>query len=216
MPTDTVNWTLEDERAYLAYLKQHFAEGGDGASFKMPTFNAAAVELEKIRTKGGKKVGKSCQNKWNLVRHTFFSCLEPHLYYFKLRRTFRAIQAIKSMSGWVWSDARGADIHPEMEAEWAKFIKVHKEAKPFKNRGWVHLEVMTEIMPATLRGTYVFRPSQGISGMNLSGGTAPNLGDSESEDFEDTQVLAGDVPTDQDEDNIEVRSIVLYFVLSYP
>lgn len=84
----------------------------------------------------------------------------------QLRRIFRAIQAIKSQSGWSWSDTRGADITPEMEHEWVKFIKVYKDAKPFKNRGWIYLERMSDIMPVTLRGTYVFRPSQGMTGMN--------------------------------------------------
>lgn len=60
------------------------------------------------------------------------------------------------MSGWVWSDAQGADISPEMEPEWEKTIKIHKDAKPFKNQGLVHLDIMTEIMPTTLCGTHVF------------------------------------------------------------
>ena len=55
-----------------------------------------------------------------------------------------------------------------MEQEWVKFLKIHKDAKPFKNRGWVHLEKMTEIMPVTLRGTYVYRPSQGVTGMDAT------------------------------------------------
>ncbi len=76
------------------------------------------------------------------------------------------IQAIKSQSGWTWSDTRGADITPEMEPAWAKFVKVYKEARHFKNQGWVHLEKMTEIMPKKLQGMYVYRPSQGVTGMN--------------------------------------------------
>jgi hypothetical protein len=105
--------------------------------------------------------------------HRYVKCRFPRFnicsrLYSKLRRVFRAIQAIKSQSGWTWSDTRGADIGPEMEQEWVKFLKIHKDAKPFKNRGWVHLEKMTEIMPVTLRGTYVYRPSQGVTGMDAT------------------------------------------------
>lgn len=53
-----------------------------------------------------------------------------------------------------------------MEDAWADFIKVHKDAKLFKNKGWVHLEKVTSLMPATVKGTHVFRPSQGMSGMD--------------------------------------------------
>jgi hypothetical protein len=83
----------------------------------------------------------------------------------QLRKTFRAIQAIEGCSGWTWSDETRASITPEMEDAWANFIKSHKDAKPFKNKGWVHLEKVTSLMPATVKGAHVFRPSQGISGM---------------------------------------------------
>ncbi|KIJ90288.1 hypothetical protein K443DRAFT_15360 [Laccaria amethystina LaAM-08-1] len=149
--TDNAKWTLADEIAFVVFLCDHRSAGGDSATFKMPTFNEVAPIVDAIRTEGGPKTGSSCLTKWG-----------------QLRRIFRAIQAIKSQSGWTWSDTRGADITPEMEPEWAKFIKIYKDAKPFKNHGWVHLEKMTEIMPVTLHGTYVYRPSQGITGMDPS------------------------------------------------
>jgi hypothetical protein len=52
-----------------------------------------------------------------------------------------------------------------MEDAWDDFLKIYRDAKPFKNRGWIHLEKMTIIMPATIKGTHVFRPSQGLSGL---------------------------------------------------
>jgi hypothetical protein len=42
---------------------------------------------------------------------------------------------------------------------------IPKEAKPFRNRGWVHLESVSVIMPATVRGVNVFCPSQGLTGL---------------------------------------------------
>lgn len=53
-----------------------------------------------------------------------------------------------------------------MEDAWSDFLRVHKDAKPFKNKGWAHLEKVSQLMPATVKGSHVFRPSQGISGMD--------------------------------------------------
>ena len=53
-----------------------------------------------------------------------------------------------------------------MEPAWADFVKSQPLAKPFKNKGWVHLEKMTELMPATIKGAHVFCPSQGVSGLD--------------------------------------------------
>jgi hypothetical protein len=126
----------------------------------------------------------------------------------KLRRIFRAIQAIKSQSGWTWSDTKGADIAPEMEQEWSKFVKIYKEAKPFKSSGWVHLEKMAEIMPVTLRGLYVFRPSQGLTGLDtavrLPRSPSPDW-DLEPEGAEVTEVL----PTDRVDLEVSFMFILL-------
>ncbi|KDR70345.1 hypothetical protein GALMADRAFT_144655 [Galerina marginata CBS 339.88] len=144
-------WSGDDEKVLVDFLDTKSAAAGDGCSFKMTTFNEASVVLDEKRGKGGRKTAKACQNKWN-----------------SLRRTFRAIQAIKGKSGWTWSDETGASITPDMEPAWADFIKSHPLAKPFKNKGWVHLEKMTKLMPATVKGAHVFRPSQGISGLDTS------------------------------------------------
>ncbi|KAF8155459.1 hypothetical protein B0H34DRAFT_859849 [Crassisporium funariophilum] len=179
--SDNAQWTSEDETTLLGYLKQHIAEGGDNATFKKTTFHKAALEVEKIRTKGGKKVGASCQNKWNAV-----------------------CQAIQSMSGWTWSNTRGADISPEMEPEWEKFVMLHKDAKPFKNQGWIHLKVMTKIMPTTLCGTHVFRPTQGISGLDASATVGPAASDSDSED---AQADKDDGESVEQETDVEVSVV---------
>ncbi|KAF8952273.1 hypothetical protein BDZ97DRAFT_1682107 [Flammula alnicola] len=142
-------WTTEDEVIFIDFLLLHAAAAGDGGNFKMVTFNAAAPVIEVKRVKGGPKTAKACQNKYN-----------------SLRRTFRAIQAIKNRSGWTWSDETGASITPEMEDTWSDFLKVHKDAKPFKNKGWVHLKKVSLLMPATVKGKHIFRPSQGLSGMD--------------------------------------------------
>lgn len=68
-----------------------------------------------------------------------------------------------------------------MEAEWVLFLKSHKDAKPFKNHGWIHLKIMTELMPATLRGAHVYRPSQGITGMDAGVGLEDDVDNSDAE-----------------------------------
>ncbi|KJA17246.1 hypothetical protein HYPSUDRAFT_111945, partial [Hypholoma sublateritium FD-334 SS-4] len=107
-------------------------------SFKITTFNGVVGTLEALRTKGGLKMEKSAQNKWTMLHHIW-----------------RVIQDIKAQSGWSWSDTHGANISPAIETHWETFLKSHPLAKPFKNHRWIHLEKMTQIMPATLRGTYV-------------------------------------------------------------
>ncbi|KDR71951.1 hypothetical protein GALMADRAFT_213445 [Galerina marginata CBS 339.88] len=151
MSNNNASWTTPDETALLNFLNTQAAAAADGGTFKMVTFNAAPIVVDAIRTKGGRKTAKACQNKWAAIH---------------LKKSFRAIQAIKGRSGWTWSDETGASITPDMEDAWRDFLLIHKDAKPFKNKGWVHLEKMTMLMPTTVRGTYVFRPSQGISGMD--------------------------------------------------
>ena len=53
-----------------------------------------------------------------------------------------------------------------MELAWIDFVKAHIAARPFKSHGWVHLSKMEQLMPETVKGNNVFRPSQGILGMD--------------------------------------------------
>jgi hypothetical protein len=87
------------------------------------------------------------------------------------------------------------------------FCGIHKEAKPFCNRGWVHLERMSEIMPATVCGMNVFCPSQGLSGLD------------HGRDHDDTPDASQEGPSTQDtavdelensvvEENLDVMSQV--------
>ncbi|KAN0141121.1 hypothetical protein V8E53_000877 [Lactarius tabidus] len=147
-PTAT-QWTLSDEKLLVSFLHEHRAASGDGGNFKMTTFQSAAAVLEAERTTGGLKTAKACQNKWA-----------------SQRRVFRAIQAIISHTGWNWCNENSANIQLDQASAWSLFCGIHKEAKPFRNRGWVHLERMSEIMPATVRGMNVFCPSQGLSGLD--------------------------------------------------
>jgi len=97
------------------------------------------------------------------------------------------MQDIEEHTGWSWSDETGASITPDMEPAWADFLKGLKDAKPFKNHGWVHRAIMVLIMPVAVRGTHVFRPSQGITGMGPSGSGPGLRAPVEEEDEEDEE-----------------------------
>jgi hypothetical protein len=63
-------WSTADEKALIKFLIEHRSEAGDGFNFKTPTFNAASLVLDAMRTQGATKTGKVCKNKWAQVRYT--------------------------------------------------------------------------------------------------------------------------------------------------
>jgi hypothetical protein len=65
-------WIDKDCVQLLEHLVENKAAAGDSANFKAPTFRGAATALEAIRTKGGPKSWKSCQNKYTSVSVVFF------------------------------------------------------------------------------------------------------------------------------------------------
>ena len=48
-------WTVNDETVLINYLDKHQAEAGDGLSFKILTWNGAAVKVAESTMKGGPK-----------------------------------------------------------------------------------------------------------------------------------------------------------------
>ena len=159
------SWTTQDEVDLLNFLAEHASAAGDGGNFKSATFQAATAVLNQNPVKGSVKTSKACANKYGAVS-VVVSAEIWLTFHSQCRRVFRAIQAIKNKSGWTWSDDTGASITPDMEDAWEAFIKIYKEAKPFKNHSWIHLEAMSTVMPTTLNGAHVFFPSQGLSGVN--------------------------------------------------
>src|ERR1700677_94555 len=67
-----MSWTSSDEQVLVNFLHDHRAASGDGANFKMATFQAAAAILEAGCTTGGPKTAKACQNKWASVCLLYF------------------------------------------------------------------------------------------------------------------------------------------------
>ncbi|PPQ73729.1 hypothetical protein CVT25_000811 [Psilocybe cyanescens] len=145
MASENAAWDTTDETTFINFLIEHASAASDGGNFKQTTFTATAAVVDLVQMKGCPKTTKACRNKWNMLR-----CI------------FCVIQEIQAKSGWSWGDKTGASITPDMEHAWADFIKIHKEAKPFKNKNWIHLHKMSLLMPATVKGTH------SLSGMDIT------------------------------------------------
>jgi len=74
MPTkptkERAHWTTDDEKALLLFLIDHKAEG-DSGGFKKTTWNAAAVDVNKLISRGGMKTGDACKGKFHVVSPFF-------------------------------------------------------------------------------------------------------------------------------------------------
>jgi len=142
MPSGVV-WTHAEETAFIQFLVDHKSEGGDGGSFKGPTYQKALEHMRPLRERGPPKDVKSLQNKWT-----------------SFKKTYRVILAIKEVSGWVWDNEKGANINVHSASSWDDYVKKHVAAKPFRNKGWPHFENVARIMPSTASGANVFIPTQ--------------------------------------------------------
>lgn len=78
---EKAKWNDTEITKLVEYLWEHRAEGGDGGTFKAPTFNAAARYIAEYRTSGPVKTVKNLQTKWTNVscqtstsiHHCFYS-----------------------------------------------------------------------------------------------------------------------------------------------
>jgi hypothetical protein len=73
-----------------------------------------------------------------------------------MRKLFRIVYAIQLVSGWTWDDETGASINIYTQSSWDDYVKVHPEAKPFRNKGWPLFRKMETLMPATVAGANVY------------------------------------------------------------
>ncbi|KAF8201924.1 hypothetical protein K438DRAFT_1535690, partial [Mycena galopus ATCC 62051] len=95
------NWLFKDESSLIEFLVENIAEAGDNKNFTMKTFRACADHLEPTCTKGGPKTAKSCTQKYS-----------------NLRKLQGLVDLIKAISGWKWSDEKGADIDLTTKDSW--------------------------------------------------------------------------------------------------
>ncbi|KAI9428984.1 hypothetical protein BJY52DRAFT_1200712 [Lactarius psammicola] len=150
------HWTEADESVLLDFLLTLDATAGDGKNFKPFVWTAASGKLNPLVTKGGPKLAKSCKNKWQ-----------------SLKKTNAVVKAIQAVSGWTWDDVAGASIDESTADSWEAYVAKHKDAKPFRNVGWIHLHKVSLLLPATTRGTNIFRPSDASTGPNSSSAMTP-------------------------------------------
>jgi hypothetical protein len=135
----TATWTPAEETALVDFLVDNRADAGDGGNFKKATFQKASNHLAPLLGSGAAKGVKSCQNKWAAFR-----------------RLYKVIRAIQEVSGWHWDDQTGASITSATSSSWDDYVKKHPAAKPFRNKGWVHLHKLALIMPSSTPGSNVY------------------------------------------------------------
>ncbi|KAH9172301.1 hypothetical protein EDB89DRAFT_1851340 [Lactarius sanguifluus] len=133
------HWSEADESQLLDFLLTLDSTAGDGKNFKPFVWTAASGKLNPLVTKGGPKLAKSCKNKWQ-----------------SLKKTYAIVKTIQAVSGWTWGDVTGASIDEATADSWEAYVAKHKDAKPFRNAGWVHLQKVSLLLPVTARGINIF------------------------------------------------------------
>ncbi|KAF8152620.1 hypothetical protein B0H34DRAFT_663959, partial [Crassisporium funariophilum] len=135
----TAIWISKEELSLVDFLLAHQAEAGNGANFKAVTFQKAAKHLAPLHERGAAKNAKACGNKFFVFQ--------------KLYRVFRTIQLVP---GWTWDNETGATIDIHTASPWDNYVKVHPEAKPFRNKGWPYSCKMEMLIPVTVAGANVY------------------------------------------------------------
>ncbi|KAG5650565.1 hypothetical protein H0H81_011808 [Sphagnurus paluster] len=131
MPAGAI-WISAEETFLVDFLLDHKSEARDGGNFKTMTYQQAVTHIAPLHERGIVKTVKACQKKW---------CMFCKIY--------KIIQAIQSVSGWVWDNKMGATITADSASSWDNYVKQYPPAKPFHNKGWVHFHKVTLIMPST-------------------------------------------------------------------
>ncbi|KIO02906.1 hypothetical protein M404DRAFT_147000, partial [Pisolithus tinctorius Marx 270] len=131
-----VSWSDKDTFALLDFIDSHKATAGDGLNFKAPFWNAcAASPMLANPEKGGPKTPKACKEKWKRVCDTY-----------------TVIDHLSHSSGFAYSLKSGADIGVANENSWDGYMKVHKDAAPYKNKGWLFNDRMSVLIPSKCKG----------------------------------------------------------------
>jgi hypothetical protein len=78
---------------------------------------------------------------------------------FQLKNLYQLVCEIIGNSGWTWDDKNGACIDASSSGVWDAWVKNRRNAAPFRNAGWAHLEAFRTLIPQSIpRGSHVFRP----------------------------------------------------------
>ncbi|KAG1721613.1 hypothetical protein EDB19DRAFT_1917222 [Suillus lakei] len=129
--TERCNWTDADESHLIEYITTHQAKGGDGLNFDKTFWAQATIDVAHTTSGGVVKSPVACHQKWK-----------------RMCTTFHVVDQIANFSGISWNNKCGANITPESESVWADLTKEVPLAKPFKKKGWLLYEKMSNIMPS--------------------------------------------------------------------
>ncbi|KAG2115539.1 hypothetical protein BD769DRAFT_1673064 [Suillus cothurnatus] len=124
-------WSLDDKRKLVEYAVQHHAKGGDGMNFTKSFWVGATAEMATHPCpEGAPKTPEACQSKWT-----------------RIKKMYQVVNKIASHAlGLSFHLELGANISEESEIMWADFIKHNPSAKPLRNKGWSHYEVLRGII----------------------------------------------------------------------
>ena len=78
MTTLCAIWIVDDETVPIDHFNEQQAGAGNGLSFKMPTWNGAAVKVAESTMKGGLKDGTQCEIKWACVCYSILVVYSNH------------------------------------------------------------------------------------------------------------------------------------------
>ena len=87
-----------EEKRLIEFLVSRKSEAGDGGNFKQPTWNAAALEMAKVPTKGPNKTATACSLKYSrvcILSDYHATCLNI----VQLRAQYNHITTLKGLSG---------------------------------------------------------------------------------------------------------------------
>ncbi|KAF9512243.1 hypothetical protein BS47DRAFT_1394377 [Hydnum rufescens UP504] len=131
-------WTPEDDEELLRVLLAEKAAGNMGDNdFKAASLQAAVDALAKTHTEGGVK-DKA------LTQETI-----------QLKKYYNTVKELKDISGFSYDDEHGCR---DMELMvWKAYIKSHKNASPFRNKGLCFYNELNDLFSGTIatgEGTY--------------------------------------------------------------
>ncbi|KIO14512.1 hypothetical protein M404DRAFT_17425 [Pisolithus tinctorius Marx 270] len=129
-----VVWTTEEEGMLLDFLASHLSQAGDG-NFKKAMWNAAAAHMahnHPLSPDNGNKTAESCERKFKALKKSYYAVTDLKLV----------------ASGFAYDDKHGAMILLDNTDLWDRYVKAHKDMKPFCNSGFPHFASVELLLPS--------------------------------------------------------------------
>ncbi|KAI6039433.1 hypothetical protein EDC04DRAFT_2895228 [Pisolithus marmoratus] len=164
-------WSEDEEQALVIFLQEQAPAASNGVNFSKKHFDNAAQHLQEkfLNQHGGEKTGTACSSKWMTLKEEYFVVID-----------------LQSTSGLMWSDEHGAGMSSH-DPVWKDYLKSHRCAAQFRNKGFHLFSLMAEMMPSHSKGMHIFhpggthsKPKSGVptnipSVMSLAGATSSSL-----------------------------------------